>query len=116
MSKIRQRRTAEQIRLILSDLFLRHLRDPRLQGLTVTDVNIDRELQYADVFVNAMGDESRQSEVMASLEKASGFLRRELSARMRLRSVPQLKFRWDPRLAHAEEIDQLLDDLEIPPE
>jgi ribosome-binding factor A len=116
MSKIRQRRTAEQIRHILSELFLRQLNDPRLQGLTITDVKIDRELQYANIYVNALGDEARQQEVMASLDKAVGFLRRELSGRMRLRSAPQLKFHWDPTLAHAEEINQLLDSLDIPPE
>jgi ribosome-binding factor A len=116
MSKIRQQRTAEHIRVILSELFLRHLRDPRLQGLTITEVKIDRELQFADIYVNALGDESRQAEVMTSLEKAAGFLRRELSGRLRVRTVPNLHFHWDPTLAQAEEIDQLLDDLDIPPE
>lgn len=113
---MRQRRTAEQIQFILSDLFRRNLRDPRLQGLTITKVSIDRELQYATVFVNALGDESREAEVMASLGKASGYLRRELSSRLHAKTVPQLQFHWDPTLAQAEEIDQLLDDLEIPPE
>lgn len=116
MSKIRQRRTAEQIRYILSELFLRQLHDPRLQGVTITDVKIDRELQYADIYVNALGDETRQREVMVSLKKAVGFLRHELSGRMRVRTVPQLQFHWDPTLAHAEEINQLLDSLDIPPE
>jgi len=116
MSKIRQRRTAEQIRYILSELFLRQMHDPRLQGLTITDVKIDRELQYANIYVNALGNESRQREVMTSLDKAVGFLRRELSGRMRVRTVPQLQFHWDPTLAHAEEINQLLDSLDIPPE
>ncbi|MFQ5401001.1 MAG: 30S ribosome-binding factor RbfA [Anaerolineae bacterium] len=116
MSKIRQQRTAEQIRLILSELCLRHVRDPRLQDLTITDVVVDRELQYADVYLIALGDESRQNEVMAALAKASGFLRRELAGRIRLRTVPQLHFHWDPTLAQAEQINQILDDLDIPPE
>jgi ribosome-binding factor A len=113
MSKIRQRRTAEQVQLVLSDLFRRQLSDPRLQGLTVTEVKIDRELQYANVYVNALGDESRRKEVMQGLGKATGYLRRELSGRLRGRSVPQLLFHWDPTLAHAEEMNQLLDDLHI---
>lgn len=113
MSKIRQRRTAERIQFVLSELFQRELRDPRLQGLTVTEVKIDRELQYASIYVNALGDESRQGEVMDSLERASGFLRRELSGRIRMRSVPHLRFYWDPSLAQAEEIAKLLDSLDI---
>ena len=114
MSKIRQQRTAEQIRIILSDLVLRELRDPRLSDLTITDVTIDRELQHADVYVNALADESRQDEVMTALQGASGYLRRELAGRLTLRTVPELHYHWDPTLANAERIDQLLDNLEIP--
>lgn len=114
MSKIRQQRTAEQIRFVLSDLFLRQLSDPRLLGLTITEVKIDRELQHANIYVNALGDESRQEEVMTSIENAKGFLRRELANRVRMRNAPQLHFHWDPRLAHAEEINKLLDGLDIP--
>jgi ribosome-binding factor A len=116
MSKIRQQRTAEQIRIILSELVVRELRDPRLQGLTITGVQIDRELLYADVYVNALGDESREEDVMIALQGASGFLRRELAGRMRMRTVPHLHFHWDPTLAHAEHIDRLLDNLDIPTE
>lgn len=114
MSKIRQQRTAEQIRIILSDLVLRELHDPRLSELTITDVTIDRELQHADVYVNALADESRQDEVMTALQGASGYLRRELAGRLTLRTVPELHYHWDPTLANAERIDQLLDNLEIP--
>lgn len=116
MSKIRQQRTAEQIRIILSELILRQMRDPRLQGLTITDVTIDRELQYADVYVNALGDDDRELEVTTALHGARGYFRRELAGRLDLRTVPQLHFHWDPTLAHAEHISQLLDSLDIPPE
>jgi ribosome-binding factor A len=115
MSKVRQQRTAGQIKVILSELLLRNARDPRLEEVTITDVTIDRELQYADIYVNALGDESRQKEVIQALDKASGFLRRELAGRMRLRTVPNLNFHWDPSLARAEHISQLLDSLGIPP-
>ncbi|MCP4426471.1 MAG: 30S ribosome-binding factor RbfA [Chloroflexi bacterium] len=116
MSKIRQQRTADQIHMILSDLSRRHLNDPRLLGLTITEVTIDRELQYADVYVHALTDETRQQDVMAALNKATGFLRRELAQRLSSRTTPQLHFHWDPRLAQAEEVNRILDDLDIPPE
>ena len=64
MSKIRRERTAEQIRMILSDLLNREVSDPRLQDLTVTRVALDRELQYADVYLNALGDDSREADVI----------------------------------------------------
>jgi len=115
MSKIRQERTAEEIRMILSDLLRRDVSDPRLMDLTVTRVLIDRELQHANVYVNALGDESRQKEVMKALEKAGGFFRYELAQRMSLRTVPELHFHWDPTLAYAEEVDEILAGLDIPP-
>lgn len=115
MSKIRQQRTAEQLRIIFSELFLRELSDPRLHGLTVTDVKIDRELEHADIYVSALGDESREAEVMSALSSAEGFLRRELAGRVRLRKVPQLHFHWDYTLAHMQEVESILENLDIPP-
>jgi ribosome-binding factor A len=114
VSKIRQKRTAERIRTILSTLVVRDIRDPRLQGLTFTEVLIDRELQFADVYVNALGDDSREDEVMKALVGATGYMRRELAKQMSLRTTPNLHFHWDPSLAHAEKIGQLLDSLDIP--
>jgi ribosome-binding factor A len=111
MSKIRQERTAEQIRMILSDLLNREVSDPRLQDLTVTRVEVDRELQVANVYLNALGDESREAEVMKALDKAGGFLRYELAQRMSVRTVPELRFHWDPTLAYADEVDQILKEL-----
>jgi ribosome-binding factor A len=116
MSKIRQKRTADRIQTIISELVHREIRDPRLQGLTITEVRIDRELQYADIYASALGDETRESEVMTALNGASGFLRRELAKRLTIRTVPQLHFHWDPTLAHAERVSQLLDSLDIPDE
>jgi ribosome-binding factor A len=116
VSKIRQQRTAEQIRVILSELVLREIRDPRIKDITITEVRIDRELLYADIYVNALGDESREHEVLSALDGANGFLRRELAARLDMRMVPNLHFHWDPTLEHAEHISQLLDSLEIPTE
>ncbi|GIK58301.1 MAG: 30S ribosome-binding factor RbfA [Chloroflexi bacterium] len=115
MSKIRQQRTAEQMQQLLSEIFRRELNDPRLQDVTVTEVTIDRELEHADVYVNALGDESRQEEVMAALAKASGFLRHEVAGHMSLRKAPHLHFHWDPRLRHFQEVEDILRTLDIPP-
>jgi len=115
MSKIRQQRTADQLQRLLSELFQRELSDPRLQGISVTDVKIDRELEHADVYINALGDESREKEAMRALQKATGFLRREIARRMRLRKVPQLHMHWDPTLRQAMEVEAILDSLDIPP-
>ena len=116
MSKVRQERTAEQIQQLLSELFLREVNDPRVAGVTITDVEIDRELQYATVYVTALGDESRETELMAGLQSAAGFLRRELAGGLDLRNAPILRFHWDPRLRYVEEVDKLLEELDIKPD
>ncbi len=112
---LKQERMAERIREILSELLFSEVRDPRLHDVTVTRVTLDREIQYADVYVNALGDETRRAEVLAGLGSAKGFLRREVAARVRLRQAPDLGFHWDFNLEHGERINRLLDALDVPP-
>ncbi len=112
---IKQERAAHLIQNILSALFMTEVTDPALEGITVTEVKVDRELEYADVYVHALGDESRREEVMAGLERAAGYLRRELAARVRFRNTPVLHFHWDVALEHGERIDSLLASLNLPP-
>lgn len=116
MATIKQDRVAERIQTILSELLLREVADPRLKNVTVTEVALDPELMFADVFVNALADESRQDAVMAGLARAQGFLRREIGKRMRLRTVPELRFHWDETLERGERINELLSSLDIPPQ
>ena len=113
---IKQERMSGRIRKILSQLILREVADPRLQGITITEVEIDPELMFAKVYVNALGEEERQAEVMFALERAKGYLRREVAKRVRLRKAPELVFYWDESLERGERINELLSTLEIPPE
>lgn len=108
---IKQERIQELIHSHLSSLLMFDVTDPALQGVTVTEVSVDREIQYADVYVNALGDESREEDVMKGLERAKGFLRREVASRLRIRHMPVLHFHWDKTLAAAEEINALLDQI-----
>lgn len=113
---IKQERMAERIRIVLSKLIHREVADPRLQGVTITEVALDGEMMYASVYVNALGDEDRRDEVMEGLSRASGFMRRELGKRIRIRNTPQLQFHWDTALERGEHLNQLIDSLDIPPE
>jgi len=89
-------------------MLLRDISDPRLTKIFVTDVNVDRELSYADVFVSALEGSSRSKEILAGLESASGFIRRELSRRVELRAFPRLRFHWDPTPENADRIERKL--------
>jgi ribosome-binding factor A len=112
---IKQNRMSDRIRQILSELLLREISDPRLQGVTITEVKLDPELMFADIYVNALGDESREEAVMSGLKRANGFLRREVGKRVRLRNTPELHFHWDATLERGEKLNQLISSLDIPP-
>lgn len=109
-SPIRQRRVADRLLQETSQL-LQEMNDPRLALVTVTRVNIDRELEYANVFVSTVGDEARRKEVMLVLNGAKGYVRREIARRVQLRRAPELIFHWDPSPEKAEHIAQILDEI-----
>lgn len=113
MSTPRRRRVSMALMTSLSELLLLEVNDPRLEGITVTEVEVDRELQYATVYVNALGEEARQEEVLEALERAAGFFRHKLSESLDLRKVPELRFKWDSAFEQAARIDELLDSLDI---
>lgn len=114
MSKIFLERISDRILRIVSGVLVQEVSDPRLRDLTVTKVVVDRELQYANIYVTSFDPEADQNEVMAALRGATSFLRRELSQRLHTRTLPQLRFHWDPTSVYAAEVDALLDSLEIP--
>jgi ribosome-binding factor A len=110
-SGIRLQRIADRIRQELSEMLIREISDPRLKQIYVTDVKIDRELAYADVFVSAVEGAERSADVLAGLESASGFLRRTLAARVELRAFPRLRFHWDMTPENADRIERILAEL-----
>ena len=110
-SGIRLQRIADRIRQELSELLIHEISDPRLKQVYVTDVKIDKELAYADIFVSAVEGVVRSADVLAGLESASGFLRRTLAARVELRAFPRLRFHWDMTPENADRIERILAEL-----
>ena len=107
-SGIRLQRIADRIRLELSEMLIREISDPRLKQIFVTDVKIDRELAYADVYVSAIEGVSRSKDVLAGLESASPFIKRILASRVELRAFPRLRFHWDMTPENADRIEKKL--------
>jgi len=105
---IRLQRIADRIRQELSEMLIQEISDPRLQQIFVTDVKIDRELAYADIYVSAVEGAARSAEVLTGLESAGGFIRRTLAGRVDLRVFPRLRFHWDPTPENADHIEELL--------
>ncbi len=108
VSKTRLTKISDRIREELSEIILMESNDPRLKGVTVTDVEVDKELAYAEVYVCALEGRSRSKEVLEGFEHAQGYLRSELAHRMDLRTFPRLRFHWDPTFENADHIEKLL--------
>ena len=110
-SGIRLQRIADRIRQEISEMLIHEISDPRLKQIYVTDVKVDRELAYADVYVSAVEGVSRSADVLAGLESASGFIRRNLASRVELRAFPRLRFHWDMTPENADQIEKVLAEL-----
>lgn len=110
-SGVRLQRIADRIRQELAEMLVREINDPRLELIYVTDVKVDKELAYADVFVSAVEGRERSKEVLSGLESASGFIRRTLANRVDLRVFPRLRFHWDPTPENADHVEKVLAEL-----
>ena len=110
-SQMRLQRIADRIRQELAVMIVMEIQDPRLSGISITDVKVDRELAYADIFVSAVEGHERSKEVLEGLEHASGYLRKALADRVELRVFPRLRFHWDMTPEKADHIERLLAEL-----
>ncbi len=112
VSQARARKIGNRIQEILAEILRREVADPRLEGVTVTGVDVDRELAFATVWVTGLGESLNEDEVLRALIGARGFLRSELASRIPLRSFPRLRFRWDASSDRGARIEELLRQLE----
>lgn len=113
VSESRSVRIAERIKVELSLLFLHEINDPRLEGVNITSVDLDREISFADIYISALDGSERKNEIMAAVNKAAGFIRSQLASSIsHLRSFPQLRFHWDPIPDRVNRLDQIFAELD----
>jgi ribosome-binding factor A len=101
-------RVADLIKAELSDILLKQIRDPRIGLLTITDVKMSDDLRSARIYFVQMGKDKLDAELQAGLEKAKGFLKRELGKRLSLRYIPDVFFFYDKSFEYGSRIDKLL--------
>ena len=105
----RSLRIAEQIQRELADLIRLEVKDPRVGMVTLTDVEVTADYAHAKVFFTTLGAANQVAEATTGLNRAAGFLRRELSHRIKLRSIPQLHFVYDESVERGIRLSQLID-------
>jgi ribosome-binding factor A len=108
-SPLRLSRIGDRFQQELATMLVKgEIRDHRLSGVSVTEVKVDRELSYAEIYVSAVEGSIREKEILDGFESASGYIRKILSERIELRSFPRLRFHWDPTPERADRIEQLI--------
>mgnify|MGYP000858043754 FL=1 len=113
MESKRPERVADLLQREVADILLRRVKDPRVSSVTVTAIEVSRDLQNATVFFCLTGtsDAAVLETALEGLNKAKGFMRQELGKRLRLRYVPQLAFRYDSSLDYGQKIERILKEL-----
>jgi ribosome-binding factor A len=104
----RTRRVGEQILRELAGLLHEEIKDPRLGMISISGVEVSRDLAHARVYVSVLGGDETVDETLKVLNKAAGFLRHQLGQRMRIRVIPQLRFFYDASLAEGARMDALI--------
>ncbi|MEW6623237.1 MAG: 30S ribosome-binding factor RbfA [Bacillota bacterium] len=108
MLSMRVSRVAEQMKKEIAAIIEKEVKDPRIGFITITAVELSNDLRYAKIFVSSLGNEEEQKRSMEGLEKAKGFIRREIAKRIKLRYAPELSFRFDDSIEHGVRISQIL--------
>ena len=112
----RSRRTVRLSGLLLEEIsraVQRVVKDPRIQGVTFTKVNVSRDLRSARVYYSVLGTTERQKAALEGLQSAKGLIKRELSHHVNLRYMPEIEFYFDDTLQYAEHIETLLKKIEV---
>lgn len=102
----------ETLRRILADALARDVQDPRVGFVTVSEVRLNRDRTLAEVFYTVMGDEEERETTLAGLKSCRGFLRQKIGDQVRLRILPELRFRYDDSLDRSFRVEALLESAE----
>ena len=109
MSSRRVQRVAEAIREAVSMAILTELKDPRVQDVTVTYVEVSGDLRHAKVHVSVMGDQAKQQLSLHGLQSAAGFLQSRCAARIDARYTPRIRFVLDQGVKKSIEVSRILE-------
>jgi ribosome-binding factor A len=109
----RSDRVADLLRSEIAELLLRRVKDPRVNDVTVTGVEVTADLQHAKVFYCVMGAHAgrEKKSTAEGLSKARGFIRLELGKRLHMKFVPQIEFHYDTSFEYGDKIERLLKEL-----
>ena len=107
--RIRPERVAETIKREMAEILAHRMRDPRLGGMiSVTDVEVTRDLSLARIYVSVLAPEPERDRVLEALVHSTGFVRHELAPRLGLREMPEVRFLLDTSIQQGARVEELL--------
>lgn len=109
----RTQQVGELIREEVDDIIRREVKDPRIGFFSLTRVDVPPDLRKARVFVSVLGTDEEREGTLAALRSAAGFIRHHLKPRLRMRQIPDLDFRDDRSMEHAEQIGHVLREINL---
>ena len=109
----RTRQVGDLLREELTDIIRTEVKDPRIGFFSITHVEVPTDLRSARVFVSVLGPDEERIATLAALRSAAGFIRYHLKPRLHMRQIPELEFRDDRSMEHAEQIGRALRDLNL---
>jgi ribosome-binding factor A len=112
MGSERGKRVGDRIREEICDLLLRKVKDPRIGFVTVTGVDLSPNLRFAKVYYSLLGTQEDRQRAEQGLKSASGFIKRELGARLQLKFVPDIVFLFDESLEYGDRMERILRELQ----
>ncbi|USS87361.1 30S ribosome-binding factor RbfA [Fructilactobacillus hinvesii] len=105
-------RLQQEIQKEVDDILLKRVRDPRVQGVTITGVKVTGDLQQATIFYSILSsDKEEQEQVQKGLDKANGLIRGEIGHRLSIYVTPEIHFERDESIEYGSKIDQLINKL-----
>jgi len=111
----RQNRIAGEMRKEIADIIRNSIKDPRIPDLvSVIAVRVTKDLSYAKVYISVFGSEDEKNDAMVALKNASGFVRREIGQRIKLRYTPEILFLLDDSIEQGIHINNLINETLYP--
>ncbi len=108
---MRMERVARQVQMILAEVLIEGLKDPRYRPVTVTHVRVSPDLRHADVRFMPLGQQGDPAEIESVLNAAAGYLQREVGRRIRMKFTPRFRFHVDTQGEEALHMQALLNDI-----
>lgn len=109
MTRLRPERVQEALRQEISRITLGEIKDPRIGFLTITKVELTKDLRYAKVYFSVLGGAKEKALALKGLNSAKGYIKGMVADRVKLRLVPEISFRIDESIEHTKEIYDLFE-------